>query len=94
MLQRRKTRPVGDDILEEPQFPNLLPEEFLARKTQQLDQEWIHIHDRSGLDVENQNAVFGRFEELPIEQFGVRTCSWRSVTVSRENDGEIICKIR
>ena len=66
LLQLREVLLVGDDVLEKPQLPDFLAQKFLMRETQQLDQEWIYIHDHPRPGIDDQDAVLGRFEEPAI----------------------------
>src|SRR5664280_1766488 len=57
---------VCHDALEEPQVPDMLPQELLAGEPQHLGQERIHVHDHAGVCIQDQNAVLGSLEQTAV----------------------------
>ena len=57
-------------ILEQTDFPEFPTHEFVARVTQQLQREWIHISDFLVDCIENKDAVSCGFKEPPVARFG------------------------
>ena len=80
-LQFRKVGLVGSDILENAQFPDSLAQELFARVSQQLDQKRIHVVDRPGLGIKDQDAVLGRFKQAAIANLRSNQCLFRPLAV-------------
>ena len=53
---------IGHDVLERAQFPDGCADQFVVGKTQQLDQEMVHISDSPRVGSQNQDAFLRRFE--------------------------------
>ncbi len=49
-------------VLERTKLPDGFADHFAVRKTQQCNQERVHIADASRANVQNQDAVLRRFE--------------------------------
>ena len=68
--QLGELRLVCDDVPEETEVPDRLPQELLPRETEEVHQEGVHVIDPPGHRVEDQDAVLGGLEEPPVAQLG------------------------
>src|SRR5664280_2534105 len=66
LLQFQEVGLVRHDALEEPEVPDVLPQELLAGEPQHLGQERIHVDDYAGVCLEDQNAVLGSLEQTAV----------------------------
>ena len=70
-LELSESCPGTDDVLERTKIPDDLPQKVRVRVAQQSHQERIDINHLSGVGIENQDAILGRFKEPPVTLLGI-----------------------
>src|SRR5208337_3779138 len=68
-LQLYKSQLAFLDVFERPNLPESCPNKLVIPEAQQIKQEWVNVCYLSCLRIENQDSIFGGFEEPAIFKF-------------------------